>query len=552
MKPKLLAILIVLTVLPLAALTWLGARLVNEQREAVERRLQTLLEERLGDVETDIAGLLEQRTQELVGLGDLSGMQAETLREMVRQAPGVRQFFVLDGNARLRYPSSGQPLSRGEEEFLARTRDIWLDQELLFTQATEQQQTALTQQAIPAKFQNDAQKTPSPTNVGVPAMTTSGWYTWFWGNGIDLIFWWRDGAGVVVGAELDTMRLMADIVSILPDTLGGSKTPEGRIALVGSRGETLYQWGSHEADNASTPAASLPLRYPLNTWQLEYSIPEDGFGARMESAALLGLFTGLAAFALGFVVLVVYFYRESSRDLREAAQRVTFVNQVSHELKTPLTNIRMYAEMLEGALGEPEDEEASKSKRYLDVIVSESQRLSRLIGNILTFSRKQRQVLKLHMTRGDVDAVLRTTLACFEPALSAKGIKSVFVGGADGEVEFDRDALEQIVGNLLSNVEKYAVGGASVEIRSSREGDTVAVTVADDGPGIRGRERKRVFEPFYRVSNRLTDGVAGTGIGLAIARDLARLHGGDLTLEPSESGARFKVTLRVTGDGETK
>ncbi len=82
-----------------------------------------------------------------------------------------------------------------------------------------------------------------------------------------------------------------------------------------------------------------------------------------------------------------------------------------------------------------------------------------------------------------------------------------------------------------------------MEIASHRRGDTVEITVADRGPSLPPRERQRIFEPFYRVSNTLTEGVSGTGMGLAISRDLARLHGGDLELVASEQGARFRVTL---------
>jgi signal transduction histidine kinase len=245
--------------------------------------------------------------------------------------------------------------------------------------------------------------------------------------------------------------------------------------------------------------------------------------------------------ALVIAGLAIYFFRENAREMREASQRVSFVNQVSHELKTPLTNIRMYAEMIDEELGE-EDETL---RRRLQIIVAESQRLSRLIGNVLTFSRKQRSTLTLHPEPGNIDSVLRDLTQNFEPSLRAKGIETTCFGNAGHTAVFDRDVLEQIVGNLLSNVEKYARSARGVEVRSTQEDETVTITVADDGPGIPQRDRARVFDPFYRVSNRLTDGVAGTGIGLSIARDLARLHGGDLLLQPSARGACFRLAIRA-------
>jgi signal transduction histidine kinase len=252
---------------------------------------------------------------------------------------------------------------------------------------------------------------------------------------------------------------------------------------------------------------------------------------------LLGVFTMMIVVA----ALAFYYYRENAREMREAAQRISFVNQVSHELKTPLTNIRMYAELLEDTLQEPDD----KPGQYLKVIVAESQRLSRLIGNILTFSRKQRSKLALHPTSGDINEILQSVMENFHATLESKGLVIQFTPAGDGEGMYDRDVVEQIVGNLLGNVEKYAVSATRVAVKTAREDDLVSIWVEDDGPGIPPRERERVFAPFYRISNKLTDGVAGTGIGLSIARDLARLHGGDLVLENSAQGACFKVTLRA-------
>src|SRR5262245_37271377 len=148
----------------------------------------------------------------------------------------------------------------------------------------------------------------------------------------------------------------------------------------------------------------------------------------------------MSALVLALIGLASYFYRESTREMREAAERVSFVNQVSHELKTPLTNIRMYAELLEQSL--PEDD--SKAAEHLDVIVSESQRLSRLIGNVLTFARKQNDKLTLHRAAGNVDRCIEFVLDHFKAPLEAKNVKTVFTAGAGNSVEFDRDIVEQI------------------------------------------------------------------------------------------------------------
>jgi signal transduction histidine kinase len=149
----------------------------------------------------------------------------------------------------------------------------------------------------------------------------------------------------------------------------------------------------------------------------------------------------------------------------------------------------------------------------------------------------------LHPADGIIDQCVRSVLDNFSAAFEAKGIKVDFNAGADRPVEFDRDAVEQILGNLFSNVEKYAASGGWMEVTSNQQGTTTSIAVTDRGPGIPRGQEAQIFAPFHRLSNRLSDGVTGTGIGLSIARDLARKHGGDLKVVPTEVGACFRLEL---------
>jgi signal transduction histidine kinase len=548
LKPRLIIILLLIVILPLAILGWLGVRIVGNEREIVRHRFRDVLEGSLREVDSRISQLLAERQRELYSEQGLPELSHEALRERVRRSGLVRQYFVLDGDGDLVFPPLSGPLTEAENAFIDRTRQIWLNRAI---PSTGQEGDYRGVQAVSQALGRGAQVQQAPATQAAPAKGKQvgkgvtldrGWHVWYWGNGINLIYWWRDDTGAIVGAELDRARLMMDIVDRLPETNPFEPTlPNARIALVNSTGTVLYQWGGYEPAEGETSQASVTVSPPLSAWRLEYFAPSDLVGTGFGRGVLFNVLSGLGVLAVAMVAMAVYFYRESAREMREAAQRVSFVNQVSHELKTPLTSIRMYAEMLESQL----EGAVEKPRKYLDVIVSESQRLSRLIGNVLTFSRKQRSALKLHRALGDVDDVLREVLEHFDAALLARGIEIEFSGGANQPAEFDRDALEQIVGNLLSNVEKYAAGADRVEVVSVQESDMVTITVTDNGPGIPPREQRRIFEPFHRVSNKLTDGVAGTGIGLAIARDLARLHGGALTLESSGQGACFKLVLHA-------
>jgi signal transduction histidine kinase len=310
------------------------------------------------------------------------------------------------------------------------------------------------------------------------------------------------------------------------------------MELADSRGQTVHQWGPMvpaEGGPPGGPDASVALDPPLDAWQLRYFI-SPAQRAALSGGASTGLFLGLGAIALALLGLAIYIYREYTRRLRDAARRVGFVTRVSHELRTPLTNIRMYAELLEDSV--EDDDEARRAR----VIVAESQRLGRLIENVLAFARHQKGVLAVRPGRVDVDLAVRAAVATFEPALGARGIEVKLELGDPPPARASADAVDQIVANLLSNVERYAAAGGEVIVSTRAADGRVVVSVADRGPGVPPRERDAIFEPFHRAGDSLT-AASGTGIGLAIARELARAAGGDLVLAEAERGARFELTL---------
>jgi signal transduction histidine kinase len=487
--------------------------MAQQEQEVVENRFREALTGRLRDINTTIQKSVEKRETELLRLLDRGSYEPGELRELVRKSPFIHSVFVLDAAGDRLHPPPGGPLTEYEREFLERSGQIWRDKQTFYTSSETAGQ--------------------SPSH---------GWYTWYWGNGVNLLFWLRDASGRVIGAEYDRSRMLADIVGDLPNSdPSDPDLQRARIALTGGDGVAVYQWGTYEPNRNEPPRVRLDLNHPLDAWSLLYFAPPVESGQSPGGRTLFNLAAGMTALVLALIGLASYFYRESTRQMRDAAERVSFVNQVSHELKTPLTNIRMYAELLEQSL--PEND--SKATKQLGVIVSESQRLSRLIGNVLTFARKQNDKLALHSTAGNIDQCIQFVLDRFRATLESKGVKTVFNRGADAIVEFDRDALEQILGNLLSNVEKYAAGGGLVEVTSRQNGHTTSIIISDRGPGIPKGQEEKIFDPFHRLSNKLSDGVTGTGIGLTIARDLARKHGGDLKAVASETGARFELQLHT-------
>lgn len=503
MKIRLLIILTLLVVLPLVLLAWLGQRAIRGERAQVREGMQAQMAGRLAEVERGMAATIAARERELSSaLGAIPpAAGVEVWRDPPRRHRLIIATFVLDAHGRMRHPPrEAASVSSDEMAFLQRTDGLWED---LF-----------------------AMTTPSSEHRGA---VDQGWKTWYHGGGPRLLFWKRLASGEVVGAEVPTSILIADLIGKLPAGSGGrGGAGEGRVEWLDPQGRSVYSWGT--APTEPPLVARVPAPPPFGAWSLELRVPDVVKSAG--GAGRRAWWTGLVAVGGVLTWLATYLYREGTREMRTAAQRLTFVNQVSHELKTPLTNISMYAELAAARLADAES--AKPVRECLDVVVSESARLGRLINNVLTFSRHQRGALRPRLRPLKLDDELAAILQPFRPALAEAGVQLEVALGSGATVVADADWLGQIVGNLLSNIEKYAVSGQWARISSEvpPSSGTVVVTISDRGPGIASRFRERVFEPFFRASDKLTDGVAGTGLGLGLARELARAQGGDLVLSP--------------------
>jgi signal transduction histidine kinase len=380
-----------------------------------------------------------------------------------------------------------------------------------------------------------------------PFLPSNGWFVWYWDRGLNLIYWQRRPSGHIVGAALERARWISDLISWLPETdRSASKLDSSDVQtafrVLSSSSEVVYEWGDDVTTDA-VPFCEAPVAAPLASWRLQCFIPPDQIATGGGRSAYLGFAAGLGAFAITLTSLAWLLYRDYSRDMREASQQVSFVNQVSHELKTPLTNIRLYADLLEHDLEQVEADQSEKPLRRLEVISSEAQRLSRLIGNVLTFARQQRKTLQLHPVSVNVIELVRQIADRFTPSLQNHGIEIQVSGEPGNDLWLDPDFVEQILGNLISNVEKYAASGQRLEIRVAASSGFATIDVIDAGPGIPTAHRASVFQPFSRLSSDLRAST-GTGIGLSITRELARLHGGDVELKDSATGCWFQVRLK--------
>lgn len=524
MNRRLNAALILVVLAPVVLMGWLGLRSVRLEQAQMQARLEATALRLLSQYDAELQDVVEQIEQAILPLLRSPMDTPDRQRALVRASRFIRQPFVFDADGALQVPDpESANLVERERYFLERTA-AWRRAGNVFV--NEQ---------------------PGETD-GEPARR--GWYTWFWEDGVQFVIWRRMADGSVHGAELDRYGLLAEVIAALPHTRldrgtgrYAAEDVDEYIALRDPRGDLLYAWGSSLPENGATPWAVHALAGPLAAWQLSY------YGSPLVPGgippAALGVLFLILAVAIAMLAAAFLIVREHRRAMREAQQRVSFVNQVSHELKTPLTNIRMYTELLEQRITGKDP----KAEQYTGILLSESRRLGRMIHNVLSFGKQGRGALRLHRAPGVPDETVSEVLEHFRPAFDRKHMQLHVEPGCPETVLYDRDAVEQILGNLLGNAEKYAGEGATVRVVTRREQDQVVLDVADNGPGIPEPFHEAVFKPFFRLDERLTQQASGAGIGLSIARDLARLHGGDLILVPTAKGACFRLTIEAPGAG---
>jgi signal transduction histidine kinase len=336
-------------------------------------------------------------------------------------------------------------------------------------------------------------------------------------------------ASVVDGVVLDRSRIEGTWV---PDTIARAVAEDAPVVLQSSP----MRCAARAAASPWLPDVELCApSAPLDRVTAEL----DG-ALRLEIALLIGLLV-LAVLAAAAIV------RAMRRSIELSQQKSAFVSAVSHELRTPLTTLRMHAEMLDEGLVPPE-----RRDRVYGELVTETARLARIVENVLEISRLEEGKRPLRAARGDLGAHLRSIVDDQRGRARGRGFElGVELPDTPVIARFDATAIEQIVTNAIDNALKYAASATDHELaislvliaRDGRPG--VELRVRDHGPGIPTRDRERVFERFVRVEREDTEHQPGTGLGLALVRELARAHGGEASILPSDDGVLLAVWLPI-------
>jgi signal transduction histidine kinase len=429
------------------------------------------------------------RLQAEVGAGD--GTPA-ALDRLVAGAPLVRRLYLVERGGRLRYPAAWREDDRAVFEPALRTLP-------------------------PGAWERGSKR----QVVGSTPVCLA-------------VLWTARREPVVAAYTRDVEALRRDV---LESSLAGLESPT-IVAVLDAAGGAVY---SRAPLARAERVLAVDLGEALPDWRVAVYAPPGTAPrdvVRRQVMMFTGAFVGLLAMLVAGIVLC---WRLLRRETEMARLKSDFVANVSHDLKTPLSVIRMFGETLE--LGRVTDD--TRRREYYRVITRESERLSRLIDNVLDFSRIEGGRRRYERVPTAVEPLVRNTLEAFAYPLEQQGFKVEVTVAADlPEVPMDADAVGQALANLVDNAVKYSGPERVVTIDARRDGDRLALSVADRGVGIPAAEHGRIFEKFYRVGQSETQGRRGSGVGLALVRHVVQAHGGEVTVQSTPGrGSRFTLWL---------
>jgi signal transduction histidine kinase len=348
-----------------------------------------------------------------------------------------------------------------------------------------------------------------------------------------------DVAGLSLNPQYVRKKYLARLI---PGLLQGSETK--------SSGSDLAVGVFDEKQNEIYASASGPKNYQIKL-SFRPVFPNWDLAAAYRGSSVEGLARAsfeksllLTAFVMCLLLLGIFLtLRAASREMNLADARSSFVSNVSHELKTPLALIRLFAETLE--LGRVKDDR--QAQEFLRTIGSETRRLTQLINNILDFSKIEAGRKEYRFVSSDVAEVVEAVLRTYEYQIRNGGFElSTRIDRRLPMALIDSEAISQAVLNLLNNAIKYSEEIKKIEVAVEARDAHIAIEVADHGIGIPRPDQQKIFEKFYRVNTGLVHNTKGSGLGLALVKYIVRAHGGQILVDSAPGkGSRFTILIPI-------
>ncbi|MCP4367222.1 MAG: HAMP domain-containing histidine kinase, partial [Deltaproteobacteria bacterium] len=493
MRRRTIIIFWLLLLLPTLIVGGAGFYLLRNEQRRITQEVRFSAQERANAI-SDHLQLTVEAVEERLTDG-LKSIPLSNLEEMLssweKRNPLVRNSFIWNQNTGLQKPKPGSFATLEEKRFMLRYDSLISGKTSWVASAVKEEQTiqgnsqgrrqtkTARQKLVEIASQTAREYQGSKNDLKNDSSDRSGWIPWFAENSLYIIGWVQKPKGLVYGVELEVMTLLSRLITDFPLS---ASIPEGMIfVLVDGNGKILHQAGKNGYKPGIRPDIAVSLAPYLPHWQVAVHFTDGNIMTRAERGFIMLSGLLLAIFIVAIVLGGSLLMWQAHSNLKDAIQKTSFVSGVSHELKTPLTSIRMYAELLSAGRIKTE----KKKKEYLKIIVTESRRLTRLVNNVLDFSRLEQGRKNYHFEELDITVFLYETIKA--QSLRIKNAGLMFKEDIPNEniiVKTDRDALEQVMLNLLDNAIKYASEGEILKIALKVRKEYCELQFEDRGPGV--------------------------------------------------------------------
>ncbi|WP_020589058.1 sensor histidine kinase [Desulfobacter curvatus] len=532
-----------LLLVPAMVLAGFAFRQLSFEQERIRRAGITALEDQarlvVQNLDQTMATLQANLTRSLLDI-NAQDVSAQTLGEGLlaweKINPLIRNVFIFHPRQGLLYPRRSRAATGEERQFINRFNPLMTgDISFEFNRPADREDKttfaktvrpgslyALSRQSVPAILEEDTTAAPQT----VATLGKSGWIPWFSDNQLYVLGWVQpEPKGMIYGIELEMMVLLSRLMTDIPEN---SRQGTALVVMDGN-GSTIHHTGplqfNHDPETKDA-VARMDISGRLPHWSVCVFTDDSALSESDNFLVIALVLVGILVTAI--VSAGVLITRLTLAQSRDARQKTSFVAAVSHELKTPLTSIRMYAELLlSRRVSNPEKQQA-----YLEVMVAESERLTRLINNILDFGKLEQGRKKYRISEFDMGQFLDECIRTNRIRLKKAGFELITqIPDQAFPVKTDRDAMAQVFLNLMDNAIKYAGSGKFLKIILDRTSHDVQIKIQDDGPGIDPGLREKIFDKFFRADNSLTTSKPGSGLGLSISRHMLRDLGGDIVMD---------------------
>lgn len=360
-------------------------------------------------------------------------------------------------------------------------------------------------------------------------------------NQIMLLYWKKTDNNRIQGCVINEKELKDRLIKKIPQPY----TEVRILTILDQVGNPIYKPSEKKDRKWDAPFLRQDLHEHLQQWEMAVYLtnPDSISNQAQFNTIVISLLIGM--FFITFLFGGVRTIQSLQNEMRLAQQKTTFVANVSHELKTPLTSIRLFAEILK----EKRQSDEQKQQSYLGIMISEIERLTRLINNVLDFSQSKNSEKLYNMRAVNLVELCKDLLDIQRVRLEYNGFKVLFNSDKDNiHVIADMEALKQALVNIISNAEKYSAGTKEISLSIKSLESCAKIEISDKGIGVSQENRKKIFNEFFRVDDTLTASVSGTGLGLTITKKIIEDHNGTIEYRANTpEGSIFSVSLPIAG-----